>query len=45
MYHLILFTDFIDDVGVKNDIGYSCLAVLIVGTGINMAQLIAMPII
>ena len=43
MYHLMLFTHFLPDPIVQNNLGLSCSIVLVLGTGINMVMLVSDP--
>ena len=43
MYHMIIFTEFVDDPELKFQIGYVCSASLLAGVLVNMFMLFSMP--
>ena len=44
MYHMMLFTMYVSDLGVKVQIGYSCSFFVVFGLLVNMGKLIVFPI-
>ena len=43
MYHMIIFTEFVDDPELKFKIGYVCTVSLLAGVLVNMFMLFSMP--
>ena len=43
MYHMMLFTQFVPDAGVRYQIGFSCAGFLVLSTAINMFLLFVTP--
>jgi len=44
MYHMLAFTDFVPDPETQEQVGYSCSAILVLGTATNMYTLFIRPI-
>ena len=44
LYHIIVFSSFVDDPLMKHYVGYSCCAVLVFGVAVNMIMMFYLPI-